>query len=234
MKQAKKHFNLCVTLVLLIFAVICLINITYSYFTTASKTNGNFTFGNLDVNFKYFESGNSEGKDESGNTISLYTSTGAIEIGTPFKLSKSAGGAEITNLSITNEYNSSACFVRFWIDAYIIDGDTVDKSVNYGKYFVLPTESTEENPLYYSNQGGSVSDSGCYFGIMSIDPMISIYLGNTLTLVDAADNILANILGETIQISITFEAVQKANKAYLSVFNDERGYYLDWGNEFEE
>ena len=232
MKQVKKHLNLCVSLVLLILAVVCLTNITYSYFTTSSKTNGNFTFGNLDVNFVYYE--DSIPKDEGGNTISLYSSTGAIAIGTPFKLAKAANGAEITNLVITNNSNSCECFIRFWIDAYIIDDDIVDKSVNYGKYFVLPSESTEENQLYYTNLGGSAPNSGCYFGIVSIGPNVGIELGNTLTLVDAADNILANILGETIQISITFEAVQKANKAYLSVFNDEKGYYLDWGNEFEE
>ena len=54
----------------------------------------------------------------------------------------------------------------------------------------------------------------------------------TLTLTDLeGDPVPVEILGETIQITISFEAVQKANQAYLSAFggaDDDKGYLKSW------
>ena len=229
MKQKQKHLNVLVSLVLLVFAVVCLVNITYSYFTTTSNIQGNFTFGDLDVTFIYNAGGDTT--DEGGNTIQLYSAAGAIEIGTPFKLSATNGGTPITLLGMRNKTSETPCFIRFWIDAYIKDGNYLDKSVNYGQYFKLTADED-----VFTSTNSSAGNSSCYYILDAVDSA-PVYISNELTLVDADDNILANILGETIQISLTFEAVQCANKAYLSAFDDEKGYYngdywSEWGEDY--
>ena len=55
-------------------------------------------------------------------------------------------------------------------------------------------------------------------------------MGNMLTLTDTAtENVPIEILGESLNIFISFEAVQSANGAFTQVFNDsEKGYFKSW------
>ena len=229
MKQAKKHFNLFVSMALLLLAVVYLTNITYSYFTTSHNAGGSIAFSDLDVQFYYKQTAESDAVTKEESSIELYSATGAIAIGSPFQLSLTAGGTAVNHIGIQATQNSCDAYVRFWIDAYVVNQDkSLDKTVNYGKYFLLP----EPESCPYTNSNSSVSNSTCYFGLDSITNRRGLDLGNTLTLTDLDnDPVPVEILGETIQITISFEAVQKANQAYLSAFgdvDDTKGYLKSW------
>ena len=227
MKQSKKYFNLLVTIVMLVLAVVCLTNVTYSYFTTSHNAGGSVNFSDLDVKFFYKET-TEEFETVESSTLELFSAAGAIAIGTPFQLAMSAGGSAIDSIGFYLEENSCDAYIRFWIDAYVVNQDkTLDKTVNYGKYFLL-TETE-----YFTNDNGSVSGSKCYFGVEALSSVkYQLDIGNTLTLTDLdGDPVPVEILGETIQITISFEAVQKANQAYLSAFGDNgdtKGYLNSW------
>ena len=58
-------------------------------------------------------------------------------------------------------------------------------------------------------------------------------IGVSLVLKDvsATDQVPVDLLGKTLKISLSLEAVQKANGAYLSVFGgdeDTKGYLKSW------
>lgn len=230
MKQSSKTLNLIVTLTLLVLSIVCVCNVTFAYFTSINQTGGDINFPGLDVKFVYKETSNGVYKTAETNSLQLYSADGTITRGEAFQLSLTNGGAAIHSLGIQNMNNSCSAYVRFWIDAYPVDLEgNKDMSVNYGKYFVL---AESEN---YSNSKSSVANSRCYFGINVLNPdeTTALSLGNSLTLKDVSesDAFPANLLGEKFQISISFEVVQSANKAYLSTFGeygDEKGYCTDW------
>ena len=226
--RKSKHFNILISLVLLIFAVISVVNFTYAYFSSAHNVGGTVKFDDLKVQFIYREGEDDVAKDNGGNTINLYSASGPISIGSTFQLTTSVGGDAITYLAIINEriqnQTSCECYIRFWIDAYIVKNNTLDKSINFGKYFVLP----EAENVFYTNKLSSAENSHCYYGTIPIAANGELKIGNTLTLVNSQDNELAEIMGNTLQISISCEAVQSENQAYLSVFDDEKGYYTQW------
>ena len=79
--------------------------------------------------------------------------------------------------------------------------------------------------------------SYCYFIKLSLAGGESLSLGNTMVLKDITngsnvETVPAEILGEDVQISISFEAVQKANEAFKYEFEttpaDKKGYYSEW------
>ena len=238
MKKIKSQMFISITLVLLAF--VCALNVTYSYFTASASIDGNVNFGDLNIRFAYMVNSSTLPSDKT--TISLYPESGTIEREKPFKLSLTEGGTAIDSLLIQKMANSCACYVRFWVDAYVVtetqtdDGGKttyiVDKTKNYGKYFFLKT-----NESVYTKSGGSVSGSWCYFvpeAFLNLSAY-SIDLGNTLELRDISaaesDKVPVDILGEKLKITLTVEAVQKTNKAYLSVFGkpeDTKGYYTYW------
>ncbi len=228
MKQAKKHFNLIVSMALLLLAVVYLTNFTYSYFTTSHNAGGSVAFSDLDVQFYYKQTAESDAVTKEESSIELYSATGAIAIGSPFQLSLTAGGSAIDSLGFQTTTKSCESYIRFWIDAYVVNQDkSLDKTVNYGKYFLLNTNEA------ITNQNSSVANSSCYFVVEAFYyTKRYVDIGNTLTLTDLDnDPVPVEILGETIQITISFEAVQKANKAYLSAFgdiDDTKGYLKSW------
>lgn len=243
MKQERKKISVAITLILLILAFVCLYNVTYSYFTSTSNVGGTTTLGSLDVGFLYYQDANTN-KVENATTLTLYSADGPISRGVPFRVSLTSGGAALTNLAIQNNTPSTDCYVRFWIDAYVVEssttnGDgsksyTLDKTTNYGKYFLL----NETNESYFTRSGSSVSGSTCYFiklalGSSASSSRFPCQIGNQLTLTDLSqtDTVPAKLTGEQVHISISFQAVQKANKAYLSAFGeigDTKGYYTSW------
>ena len=238
MKQFFKSSKLITTLVLLLLAFLCVLNVSYSYFSSTSNTNGNIAFSDLNVRFVYakYTAGGSQGVYESKNENVLYLtpSTGVIKRDTPFTLSLESGGDPLYMIGIQNRTGSCQTYVRFWIDAYIVTDQGVDTSVNYGKYFKL-SGSYASTVLRATPSICSVSDSTCYFIRTAVEAGDgrSVSLGNQLTLTDytANDVVPARILGERIRITLGFEAVQVANKAYLTVFGDEedsKGYCKFW------
>lgn len=235
MKQHIKYSNIFITLVLLVLAVLCISNVTYSYFTTTSSKDGTAAFGDLNVRFLYKEKDMSAKPAESG-TIVLYSASGPIQTGVEFNLSTSASGPVLESLSIQNQTGSCNCFVRFWIDAYIVRNSYVDKTINYGKYFFLEEGKNSLNTgPRQTRTGGSVEGSWCYFFTEILKPSgtSSRTIGNKMVMndVSAQDTVPLELLGQELQITISFEAVQVANSAYLKVFgsaSDAKGYYTGW------
>ena len=212
-------------MVLLITAVVCLINVTYSYFSSTSNTGGSVTFKNMAVEFYYTSNG--EDLSKGSNTLKLYSATGTIAREQEFELSLTEGGTAISDLGIRVLNNSYSVYIRLWIDAYVVNEDgTVDTTKNYGKYFLLADNN------YCVNTNSSVVGSTCYFITEAVDSSIPASLGNTLKFSDlTGDAIPVELLGEKLQISISFESIQSENKAYLSAFGsigDEKGYYKGW------
>ena len=225
MEQSKKQFNILVSLVLLILAVACVVNVSYSYFTSASTTGGSVDLKDLNVEFYYTLNGSDVSKGT--DTLELYSASGTIAREQEFELSLTEGGEAIDDLGIRVASGSCPVYIRLWIDAYIIKQDnSLDTTVNYGKYFLLAQNN------YCVKTNGSVANSNCYFITEEVDSTLPAYLGNTLKLSDLTDDeVPVNLMGEKLKITISFEAVQAANKAYLSVFgssDDTKGYYKGW------
>ena len=119
--------------------------------------------------------------------------------------------------------------------------DTQHTGTNFGKYFFFESSTGYTNKNGVDKSGNKISN--CYYVTSKMDKT-SMYntcgIGNTLTLSDiyeydyesgeeiVVDEIPMDIFGEELEIFISFEAVQVANKAFESVFNDERGYYGSW------
>ena len=228
MKEINKHSKLAIMLVMLLLAILGIVNVTYSYFTSTSNSAGEMVFGDLNVKFVY-QTGSSDSYISTQNeaVLELYSATGTIARGVPFQLALTAGGAAIKTVAMQNSATSCDAYIRFWIDAYVVKDDVVDKSVNYGKYFLLNTST------YYTNNGSSVAGSTCYFGVEPMSASYVLDIGNTLTLTDlsATDTVPAQLLGEQIQITISFEAAQVANNGFIAAFDqvgDTKGYYTGW------
>ena len=144
MKKVSKSVKLFTTLALLVLAFFSAINVTYSYFTASTKSNGTLNFPDMQVNFVYWTS-NSESKTVTTSTLTLYpveeVSTGvydtcAISRGNSFLVSLTEKGTPINDLGIKNAATSCESYVRFWIDAYIVNNSGgIISSTNYGRYF---------------------------------------------------------------------------------------------------
>lgn len=238
MKQNNKQLRITYVIMFLVFALMCISNVTYSYFTATSSAEGSLNFENINVEFQYVLNGEST-KIEKNDTLEVAPIEGTIDRGVPFTFAIEDSGTykAIDGLIIKN----SGCevYVRFWVDAYL-KSDTEHTGINYGKYFFF------ESSIGYTNEDG-VDKSGnkisnCYYVTSKMDTSYFAMcgIGNTLTLSDiykydyesGEEELVAeipmDIFGEELEIFISFEAVQAANKAFESVFNDERGYYKDW------
>ena len=239
MSKVSKNAKVLISLVLLVLAFCCSFNITNSYFTASSNRSGTLQFSDLNVKFLAMDD-DFNIVDES-STITLYPMASAIIRGQAFSLSLTAGSDQdaIGRIAIRNTTNSISAYVRFWIDAYIMtDSATgaVDTTTNYGEYFLLNPGNTN------SVRGGSANANAtegdwCYYVKNVMNPFVvgggaqntTVYLGNTLELSSSAsDEVFDALVGNQIKISINLEAVQSANSAYSSAFNDEKGYYSTW------
>ena len=230
MKTKTINLKTIVSLVLLMIAVFGAVNISYSYFTSKASKSGEVNMGSLSVSFCYNLS------NTIYDSISLVADTASIDRGEAFGLKtlNEATGNYITinNLQIINGSNSCDAYVRFWIDAYIIndEGEKISDD-NYGKYFALtrPNLMPSEN-----NFTRDTKDPYCYFVEKGLKAGIGINLGKELTLKDISetDTVPIIMLGKKLLIKISFDAVQKANKAFESVFavteEDPKGYYSGW------
>ena len=224
MKQFNKHTKLFLSLILLVVAVLCVVNVTYAYFSSTSKTSGEAVLKDLNVQFVYqANSEDSYQANENEATIELFSADGPIERGVPFNLSLTSGGDAINMLGIMSAVNDPMpSYVRFWIDAYVVNQDgTLNTTTNYGKYFIPSGDNVS------LNSNSSSSSSWCYYATLT--GMVTSLIGSRLTLTDLQGSpVPASLLGEKLKIFISFEAIQGANNAYLQEFDDEKGYCLDW------
>ena len=246
MKKVGKDVKILTTLVLLVLAFLSVFNITYSYFTATANIDGNLNFARLDVRFTY----------EIGNTETVLDNTSAVPLqvvpilennkttlsrGETFTFGIDGGNDtvnEIDSLYVkhnpedANMEDFADCYVRFWVDAFEIintNGNITYGKTNFGKYFLFDDGQGDN---YITNKNNSKANSWCYFskfaltaGDVSSTKVDSVYLGNTLTI---DPNAPVDMLQKALKITISFEAIQTANSAHTSGFNDDRGYYKNW------
>lgn len=246
MKQKIKISNILISIVLLLAAFVCLTNATYSYFSATDNKSGNVKFDTLNVAFGYIEPNGSSIVTPSGTTqINLFSASGPIQREVEFDLSLSNGGAVIDDLGIQNLEGCSA-YVRFWIDAYIVKNNVVQTNENYGKYFFLDDSiTTGSGDPAFTREDSSVQGSWCYYLTNKLSSGSSGWssIGTKMILKDVPANgsipkaeVPVELLGQQLKITITLQAVQADNDAYLSVFGktgDTKGYYTGWGESDE-
>lgn len=225
MKKAKFNSKMLMSLILLAFAFFGVFNVTYSYFTSMAFGNGSLDFPDINVRFFYRETERSDIVTLTTLTTPLYPTASTIARGETFGISLSnTTGTPLNTIGIRNMEGSCEVYIRFWLDVYIVDANGNPTSqINYGKYFLFTEESS-----YITNEGGSVANSWCYFAVESLLAGWNVGLGNSLMLSEEAP---AELLGKSIKINLSFEAVQQANEAYRSVFGqseDTKGYYTRW------
>lgn len=224
MKKAKFNSKILMSLILLALAFFGVFNVTYSYFTSTAFKDGTLDFPDINVQFYYREAGDIVFL----TTLStqLYPLTTTIARGETFQVSSSPTSEAINAIGIQNMEGSCDVYIRFWLDAYIVDANGNPTSqTNYGKYFLF-TELIDNS--FIKNEGGSVAGSWCYFILESQSAGDGAEFGNSLKLSEDAP---AEMLGKSIRINLSFEAVQQANQAYLSVFGQEgdtKGYFMGW------
>ncbi len=237
MTKVSKYSKILLTVTLIVLAFCCSFGVTNSYFTASSSRSGNLTFHNLEVKFKAVDSQGATLSEAS--PIILYPMTAAIIRGEAFNLSLTENNqTAIGNLAVANTEESIEAYVRFWIDAYIVDStkpEGVDTKTNYGEYFLLNYNADSVSKGEAKNPTVATESSWCYYvkGILvpkgSEDGYSSINIGNTLTLSETVtDEIFSELVGHQLRISITLQAVQSANGAVRSEFNDVKGYYTRW------
>ena len=233
MKQEIKRSQIFITLVLLVFAILCVTNVTYSYFTATESLNDDVGFGDLNVQFVYLLKGQPyQESTQNSKKIELYSVSGPIQQNVEFDL-----GVKVTengtttikavdSIAFKNLTGSCDCYVRFWINAYVVTDSVVDESVDYGKYFFWG------DPDYPSFVRTTSSDLCYYYFVGVVKAGNSTYpIENTLKLqnISDQDKVPAEILGEQLKIVLNLQAVQVANGAYVDVFNDDAGCY-EWEN----
>lgn len=228
MKASIKSLKIVMSLILLVIALLCSFNVSLAYFTANAEKNETIKFGDLNVRFSYRAIQGGGVQNIEGDVLELYSASGTIERGVPFQLSVTNGGDPIGAIVIQNTSNSCDCFVRFWIDAYIVDqyGEIIE-TTNYGKFFEV-TDLISLVEKGNSTNNSAQTDS-CYYYKRSLTTGESVNIITKLTLKDTlSESVPAQLLGEKVRLFVSFDTVQTANGAYLLEFNDEKGYLNSW------
>lgn len=220
MKNTSKQIKLLGLLVILTLIFLFAFNVTYAYFTASKRVTGNIQFSNLDIRFAYRS--NNVDTIVDTDTLKIYPSdsTGVISRGGTIYLATESG-ADIQYLAFSSTSDSTPSYIRYRINAYKVINETIDESVNYGQYFEFQggnfvtrrvlTVGNETNAIYYIEE--------------EVAGNVRRVFASSIKLLETAPVALLN---SRINLSITFEAVQSENQAYLSVFNDGWGYLESW------
>lgn len=220
MKKISKTTDI-VTLALIIMLVfLCMANITYAYFSATKSVTGQTQFANFGVNFRYRNS-SSQYITVAENELDLYPVDDVIAVGSAIDLRLEDGNA-ISLIGLELATGSADAYVRFWIDAFEYV-DNVQQSINYGKYF----QFVDLNLTYFSTSLKTIgsNQNNIYYYKNSITSGSGINIASQIMM---SEDVPTEIFGKSIKISIGFDAVQSANQAYLSVFDDEKGYLASW------
>ena len=96
-----------------------------------------------------------------------------------------------------------------------------DTTTNYGEYFTL---NSANNRIVLGNGTGSQRDD-VYYYTTAITANGFVEFAESMTLSNDAP---VDLLNSSIEITITFKAVQQPNQAYLYEFGSEWGYLESW------
>lgn len=220
MKKQSKQIKLLGLMVILILTFLFAFNVTFAYFTASADVAGEIDFANLDVRFAYRT--NNVDTIVNSDTLTVYpsASTGSITRGSTIYLA-TEDGADIQYLAFHTSSDSTSSYIRYRINAYKVVNDTIDKSENFGQYFEFQgnidvtrqvhTVSGETNAIYYIEE--------------AVAGNVSRVFASSIKLLETAP---VTLLNSQINLTITFEAVQSQNQAYLALFNDGWGYLESW------
>lgn len=231
MTKVSKSAKIIITLVLLVLAFLCSFNATTSYFTATSNKSGALNFPLLDVRFTTVANGSTPENQLGANasTVTLYPHGGTISRGQAFNLSLSdaADATAINNIVIKNMAGSCEVYVRFWIDAYTYSNG-VQGTTNYGEYFLMQGDGDIVRGGTSKHTQALTEADWCYFVPIVIPAGGGHIIGNSLKIDDGLPD---NVLGQQLKITITLEAVQSLNGAFVEEFGDaedKKGYYSEW------
>ena len=220
MKKQSKQIKLLGLMVILILTLLFSFNVTFSYFTASADVAGEIDFANLDVRFAYRSNHVDTVIDSDTLTVYPSASTGSITRGSTIYLATEYG-ADIQYLAFHTSSDSTSSYIRYRINAYKVVNDTIDKSENFGQYFEFQgnidvtrqvhTVSEETNAIYYIKE--------------AVAGNVSRVFASSIKLLETAP---VTLLNSQINLTITFEAVQSQNQAYLALFNDGWGYLESW------
>ncbi len=220
MKYTGKHIKILGLIVILTLIFLFAFNVTYSYFSAIDRVTGNIVFSNLNVRFAYRSNNVDTVVNDTSLTIIPSASSGTISRGSTFNLALS-DGTEISYLAFNSSSDSCASYIRYRINAYKVNDGVEDTSINYGQYFQfegsldvvreIRTVAGETNAIYYIKESVSANSRRVF--------------ASSITLLESAP---VSILNSQLKLTITFEAVQSANKAFTVVFDDGWGYLNTW------
>lgn len=230
MKIRSKNLNILAIVLALGLLCLSVFHITFSYFTVMKSVTGTSNFATMTFNCGYMTS---DGKEtwvsddaillypvkSDGNSVVLDNSQ--LIRGQSFRLGGLNYSDEIDFADIQTDTLDSTCnvYVRFWIDAFVVENGVVNESENYGEYFIVGLDYWEFEENTFLTRIGDT-----YFYEEEVSPSVMVYF-NALKLSESAPT---EMLNETLRLFVTFEAVQATNQAYKSVFNDDRGYLSSW------
>lgn len=219
-KKTSKQIKLLGLLVILILTFLFAFNVTYSYFTATANVAGNIEFANLDVRFAYRSNNVDTLVDSDTLTVYPSASTGTIARGSTIYLA-TEDGDDIQYLAFNSSIDSTSSYIRYRINAYKVEDGTVDTSENFGQYFEfqgsidvtrrIQIVGGETNAIYYIEE--------------EVAGNVTRVFASSIKLLETAP---VSLLNSQINLTITFEAVQSENQAYLAIFNDGWGYLESW------
>lgn len=231
MKKVSKEIKIVTKLVILALVFLSAISFVYAYFTASAIISGDLEFNQFDVSLNYTSNSITTqiAKTNAGNvnTLTLYPSLNSVARGVVFNL-QTQSSVDVDLVSIKTANNSTSAYVRFWIDAFIVDDGVVDTTVNYAQYFTLgyrQTVSGVTSVVVPNTVYRNVYDMGDQDGTTNL---VTYYIKNSLAANASADcfdaiqfdeNAPSVLLGKSIKLTLSFEAVQSTNNAYKLAFD---------------
>lgn len=222
MKQTSKKINILTFGVVLTLIFLLSVNVAYAYFTAEDSLSGGFTFSSFEISFLVKEGSNISG-DKIAKTTSLPVkpSVSTVVKGTPFAVQKESGSQNL-DIYFSATAGSSDAYLRYWVDAYIGN----DTSKNYGYCFELGTMVDGEfvEIEAKNNTEDATNKYKTYFMSLTSEANEK----RAFNMMRLSNDVPSELLGSSLSISISFDAVQQANGAYSKVYTDVRGYYENW------
>lgn len=222
MKIKNKEIKIVGLFVILALIFLFAFNVTYSYFTSSYQVTGNINFSNLNVRFAYTTVSSPAAPivvDEATLTIRPSDSSGTIARGTTFQLALD-NGTDLSYLAFNASNDSCSSYIRFRINAYKVEDSNIDNTINYGQYFEIDGNGFTSSLQTVNNVTNTI-----YYMTNELNADQTVVFATGIKLLEEAP---VELLNSQVRLYIEFEAVQSANQAYLSVFNDGWGYSANW------
>lgn len=225
MKAKSKQVKIIAICVLVALASLFAFNVTYSYFSATHSINGTIKLSNLKATMIATDKDSNE--TELTNTTTIYVVNGSdVGLGKAFGISYQSNSDNAYSFGVLNPVDSCNCYVRFWIDAYIV-GDT---TTNYGQYFVLGNISNQTFTSATTGTNAKLAlnstDKSTYYVKETMEAN-----GETIDFFNAIEiskQAPAELMGKDVQISISFNAIQASNGAVQTWASDQHGKYSSW------